>query len=55
MLYRICEHETDPVETKSIVDEVKRERERDLLEGGTVSELDLKLAGLVPSENILFL
>ena len=45
---RICENEEDFVQVKLIMEVVKG----DMLEDGTVSELDLKLAGLVPSEPV---
>ena len=45
---RICENERTPVETKLILEAVKG----DLLEDGTISELDLKLAGPIPPEHI---
>ena len=45
---RICENEEDLVQVKLIMEVVKG----DMLEDGTVSELDLELAGLIPSEPV---
>ena len=44
---RMCENERDLVETKLILRVVKG----DVSEDATISELDLKLAGRVPSEH----